>query len=42
VTIEDHDGGQRFKITPEVIWSWGINDPKPGVPSMDRRTVGEA
>lgn len=37
--IEDGDGGQRFRITPEVIWSWGINEPAEGIPSMERRTV---
>lgn len=36
----DHDGaGERFRIVPEVIWSWGINKPGPGVPEMERRTV---
>ncbi len=34
--IED---GQRFRITPEVIWSWGVNDPGEGIPRMERRTV---
>ena len=33
------DDGQRFRITPEVIWSWGINDPAPGIPSMERRSI---
>lgn len=37
--IEDGDGGQRFCITPEVIWSWGINEPSEGIPTMERRTV---
>ncbi len=23
--VEDHDGSLRIRITPEVIWSWGIN-----------------
>jgi pyridoxamine 5'-phosphate oxidase family protein len=31
--------GQRFRIIPEVIWSWGINDPKPGIPQIERRSV---
>ena len=39
VRIEDDDSGQRFRITPEVIWSWGINDPGPGVPTMERREI---
>lgn len=34
----DHDG-QRFHITPEVIWSWGINEPAEGIPRMERRSV---
>jgi pyridoxamine 5'-phosphate oxidase family protein len=38
--IEADADGQRFRIRPEVIWSWGINDPKPGVPKIERRTVG--
>lgn len=38
--IEQDDGGQRFRITPEVIWSWGINDPTEGIPTMERRDVG--
>ena len=36
-TIED---GPLFRITPSVIISWGINDTTPGVPTMERRTVG--
>ncbi len=24
-TIDEHAGGLRIRITPEVIWSWGIN-----------------
>ena len=39
VRIEGDDSGQRFRITPEVIWSWGINDPGPGVPTMERRDI---
>lgn len=38
--IEADADGQRFRIHPEVIWSWGINDPKPGIPQIQRRTVG--
>lgn len=37
--IEDRHGEQRFRITPEVIWSWGINDPGEGIPKMERRNV---
>jgi pyridoxamine 5'-phosphate oxidase family protein len=33
------DDGKRFRITPEVIWSWGINEPKPGIPQIERRSV---
>ena len=40
VRIEDDAGGQRFRITPEVIWSWGVNEPTAGVPQMERRVVG--
>ncbi len=39
VTIEAHDGGERFRIAPEVIWSWGIEEPSTGIPPMIRRTV---
>ena len=39
VRIEGDDSGQRFRITPEVIWSWGINDPAPGIPMMERREI---
>ena len=37
--IETDAAGERFRIVPEVIWSWGINRPGPGVPEMERRTV---
>ncbi|WP_167098620.1 PPOX class F420-dependent oxidoreductase [Mycobacterium sp. DL592] len=37
--IEEDTAGQRFRITPEVIWSWGINDPAEGIPRMERRSV---
>ena len=40
VVIEDDSAGQRFRITPEVIWSWGINDVVAGIPSIQRRNVG--
>jgi pyridoxamine 5'-phosphate oxidase family protein len=38
--IEEVDGAPRFRITPEVIISWGVNDTTPGIPTMERRTVG--
>lgn len=37
--IEQHGGGERFRITPTVIISWAINDTTPGIPRMDRRLV---
>ena len=37
--IEDDADGQRFRITPEVIWSWGVNEPVQGIPVMERRSV---
>ena len=39
VQIEGEATGQRFRITPEVIWSWGVNDPGPGIPSIERRDI---
>ena len=39
VVIEAHDGGERFRITPEVIWSWGVEEPTNGIPQIVRRTV---
>lgn len=41
VIIEADGAGERFRITPQVIWSWGVNDPGPGIPRMDRREVAE-
>lgn len=39
-TIEDHDGGLRIRIQPEVIWSWGINTgTEKRFASIERRTV---
>ncbi|MDH2903750.1 MAG: PPOX class F420-dependent oxidoreductase [Actinomycetota bacterium] len=38
--VEDHDGDPRFRISPQVIISWGINDTTPGIPKMERRVVG--
>jgi len=37
--IEEFDGSPRFRITPEVIISWAINDTTPGIPTMERRAV---
>ena len=39
VRIEDDADGQRFRITPEVIWSWGINETSNGIPRMERREL---
>lgn len=41
VVVEEADGSPRFRITPEVIISWAINDTTPGIPKMERRVVGE-
>lgn len=38
-SIEEVDGAPRFRISPEVIVSWAINDTTPGIPAMERRTV---
>jgi pyridoxamine 5'-phosphate oxidase family protein len=37
--IEQGPDGERFRITPEVIWSWNINEPAEGIPTMERRDV---
>ena len=37
--IEQGANGSRFRITPEVIISWAINDTTPGIPTMERRVV---
>lgn len=37
--IEQSANGERFRISPERIVSWGINDTTPGIPKMERRTV---
>lgn len=29
----------RFRITPAVIISWGVNDTTPGIPTMERRAL---
>jgi pyridoxamine 5'-phosphate oxidase family protein len=38
--IEDIDGSPRFRISPEVIIRWALNDTTPGIPKMERRKVG--
>jgi hypothetical protein len=37
--IEERGTGECFRISPEVIISWGVNDTTPGIPSMERRVV---
>ena len=37
--IEQSGAGERFRITPEVVISWGVNDTTPGIPKMERRRV---
>lgn len=37
--IEEADGSPRFRITPEVVISWAVNDTTPGIPKMERRRV---
>lgn len=39
-TVESHGQGERFRIHPEVVISWGVNDTTPGIPTMERREVG--
>jgi pyridoxamine 5'-phosphate oxidase family protein len=39
-TAEADGDGERFRIVPEVVISWGINDTTPGIPKMERRQVG--
>lgn len=38
-TIEAADTGERFRIAPQVVISWAINDTTPGIPTMERRSV---
>ena len=40
--IEEVDGAPRFRISPEVVISWALNDTTPGIPKMERRVVGPA
>lgn len=37
--IEGSGSGERFRISPDVIISWAINDTTPGIPKMERRTI---
>ena len=38
--IEDDNGRLRIRITPEVIWSWGLNaDQEKRFASIERRNV---
>ena len=37
-SIEEVDGAPRFRISPDVIISWGVNDTTPGIPKMERRS----
>ncbi|MEI7647922.1 MAG: PPOX class F420-dependent oxidoreductase [Actinomycetes bacterium] len=38
--IEEHDGGLQIRITPEVIWSWSVNqDADKRFLGVERRTV---
>ncbi len=39
VVFEIHEEAPRFRISPQVIISWGINDTTPGIPKMERRVV---
>jgi pyridoxamine 5'-phosphate oxidase family protein len=38
-SIETDAAGEKFRISPEVIWSWGVNDPVAGIPKIERREV---
>lgn len=37
--IDETNGSPKFRISPEVIISWAINDTTPGIPKMERRKV---
>ena len=37
--IEERGMGEGFRISPEAIISWGVNDTTPGIPSMERRVL---
>jgi pyridoxamine 5'-phosphate oxidase family protein len=38
-SIEEVGGSPRFRIKPDVIISWAINDTTPGIPKMERRSL---
>ena len=38
-TIAKRGEGECFRISPEVIISWGVNDTTPGIPKMERRVI---
>lgn len=38
-SIDERLEQPRFRITPEIIISWGINDTTPGIPKMERRSL---
>jgi pyridoxamine 5'-phosphate oxidase family protein len=39
-TVEEHGGGLRIRIVPEVIWSWGLNvDAETRFLGVERRDV---
>ena len=38
-SIEEVDSALRFRISPDVIISWGVNDTTPGIPKMERRAL---
>lgn len=40
-SVEEVGGSPRFRIRPEVIISWAINDTTPGIPTMERRSLRE-
>ena len=38
--LEEHDGRLQIRITPEVVWSWGLDPDDVGRgPAVRRRTV---
>lgn len=39
VSIEMVNGSPQFRISPDVIISWGVNDTSPGIPKMERRSL---
>ncbi len=40
-TLEERDARWEIRITPEVVWSWGINEDAPRhFATIERREVG--